>query len=211
LARLQAGDSIALVSDAGTPLVSDPGRHLVRAAREAGLKVVAVPGPSAILAALAAAGLEADEFVFAGFPPRRSKDLTLWLQQRFSPPHPTLVFFEAPHRIRRTLVEAEQLLGNKPIILARELTKVHEELVVRSISDHLRALEHPRGEFTVIVPAETPAVTSAEAPGEDEIRREVGQLTENRAVSLREAARRVGRRHGLPANEVYRVIRHKTD
>src|SRR6185503_17879675 len=108
--RLRAGDAIALVSDAGTPLISDPGQTLVAAARAAGIRVESIPGPSAVMAALSSSGLPADEFVFLGFPPTRSKDRKKWLadlavQSRLA------VFFEAPHRIQRTLSDLEALLG----------------------------------------------------------------------------------------------------
>src|SRR5437868_5447162 len=109
LARLQSGDSIAVVSDAGTPLISDPGQHLIRLAIDAGLRIEVVPGPSAIVTALAASGFPTQPFVFLGFPPIRSKHRAQWLAT-LKASQVTAVFFEAPHRIRRTLEEIRALL-----------------------------------------------------------------------------------------------------
>src|SRR5476649_1855805 len=128
VARLLSGDHIALVSDAGTPTVSDPGGRLIRAAIEAGVRVESVPGPSAVLAALAAAGMPTDEFSFLGFPPTGSKDRKLWFD-RVKTVGGTIVFFEAPHRIQDTLNELQREVGNCEVAIGRELTKVHEELV----------------------------------------------------------------------------------
>src|SRR5215510_6899047 len=126
--RLRAGESIALVSDAGTPTVSDPGGELIAAAIAAGIRVEPIPGPSAILAALAASGLPHDSFTFLGFPPIKGKERRVWFE-RLKTVGRTVVFFEAPHRIARTLEELASKIGNRPIFLGRELTKSHEELV----------------------------------------------------------------------------------
>ncbi len=152
IGRLRAGDSIALVSDAGTPLISDPGQTLVAAARAAGIRVESIPGPSAVMAALASSGLDSREFVFLGFPPTRSKDRKSWFESLRSQTR-LAVFFEAPHRIRRTLADLSGQLGpDRQIAVGRELTKVHEELVVCTISEHLQHFIEPKGEFTLVVP-----------------------------------------------------------
>ena len=207
LDRLRRGDSVAVVSDAGTPLISDPGLRLVRAAREAGIAVVPVPGASAILTALAASGLEANEFTFIGFPPRKAKALHEWAE-KVARAERTVIFFESPHRITSTLLALQRYLADRPILVARELTKIHEELVVRPISDHLTRLEEPRGEFTIIVPA---GDASAESPGtplsEEELVAEVGLLTKDSFISPRQAAREVARKHGLSANVVYGAVK----
>ncbi len=150
IARLQRGDDIALVSDAGTPTVSDPGGPLIRAAIDAGLRVEPIPGPSAVLAALAASGLPTDSFLFMGFPPTRSKARNDWFE-RLRAVGGTVVFFEAPHRIRETLGELRRTVGDRPILLGRELTKAHEELVRGPISSVLSSLTEDRGEFTIVV------------------------------------------------------------
>lgn len=203
--RLRAGENIALVSDAGTPLISDPGRHLVGAARQAGFAVVSVPGPSAIMAALSAAGVETDRFTFLGFPPRKSEALKNWVLAHFSGSHVTAVFFEAPHRIGSTLTVMLSLLGDRPIIVGRELTKLHEKLVKRPISRHIEALDNPRGEFTVILPNQEAVSLPHGLPSADDLITEMGLLTENGQLSTREAARVIATRYGLPVNEVYRA------
>lgn len=150
LARLQDGAKIALVSDAGTPGISDPGTRLVRAAREAGCLVQVVPGPSAVIAALVVSGFPADAFVFAGFPPRRSNERKTWLASLSNEPK-TVVFFEAPHRIRETLQDISNRFGDRPIAVARELTKLYEEVLYGTAAQVLTQLREPRGEFTVVI------------------------------------------------------------
>jgi 16S rRNA (cytidine1402-2'-O)-methyltransferase len=132
--RLLAGESIALVSDAGTPVVSDPGQTLVALAREAGVRVEPIPGPSAVLAAISASGLPAPSFAFVGFPPSRSNDRDRWFRA-LKGRQELLVFFEAPHRVRDALSRLVMLFDqNKLIGVARELTKTHEQLVIRPIA-----------------------------------------------------------------------------
>ncbi len=152
LSRLEGGETIALVSDAGTPLVSDPGARLVRAARERGLRVEALPGPSAVLAALVSSGLAGGSFTFGGFPPFRSHARTRWFEGLASEPRP-FVFFEAPHRIDASLRDLHAAAGDRTIAVCRELTKLHEESLVGPVSDVRARLAKPRGEFTVVVEA----------------------------------------------------------
>ena len=128
LRRLADGQSIALVSDAGTPTVSDPGSRLVAAAHKRGVRVEAVPGASAVLAALVSSGLASEQFLFAGFPPSRSNDRKKWLEKLSDEPRP-LVIFEAPHRITKLLGQMKDIMGDREVCLGRELTKKHEELV----------------------------------------------------------------------------------
>ncbi len=149
VARLQAGQSVALVSDAGTPGISDPGQHLVRSAREAGVRVSPIPGPSAVMAALSASGEPASEFVFMGFPPRSGSARTKWFSKLESEPR-TAVFFEAPHRIERTISDLTGILAIKPINIQRELTKINEELVVCTNATSMKSI-NPIGEFVIVV------------------------------------------------------------
>ena len=205
--RLQSGESIALVSDAGTPLISDPGQTLVAAARSAGIRVESIPGASAVMAAVAALGLPATEFTFLGFPPNRSKDRKIWLAEVAGHPRP-VVFFEAPHRIRRTLEALSEVLEpDRTVGLARELTKAHEELVVSPISGMLQRLKEVRGEFTVMV---FPRLTVADAlrspPDVDRIRVELGQMIESGQSSKRQAVKALAERYGIGANELYRML-----
>jgi 16S rRNA (cytidine1402-2'-O)-methyltransferase len=192
LARLERGESVALVSDAGTPAVSDPGTRLVHDAIASGIKVEPIPGPSAVLAALTASGFTADAFTFLGFPPVKAKDRLVWLS-RMRQAGGTVVFFEAPHRIEATLREMLDFLGDKPITLGRELTKVHEQLVNGQISSVIQQLGAPRGEYTVVV--------------------DIGQSTETTALDIaadsnsrRQALAAVARSHGLTANQLYSAI-----
>jgi 16S rRNA (cytidine1402-2'-O)-methyltransferase len=206
IARLLRGDDIALVSDAGTPTVSDPGGQLIRAAIEAGVKVEPIPGASAVLAALAASGLPTDSFLFMGFPPTRSKARNDWFE-RIRAVGGTIVFFEAPHRIRETLVELKRTVGDQPILLGRELTKAHEELVRGPISSVLTALTEMRGEFTVVAYiGQSTELAAIEAPADSVLLADFGEMTESRRVTRRQALTAVGRKHGLSPNKVYEAL-----
>ncbi len=208
IARLLAGESVALVSDAGTPLISDPGQGLVATAREAGVRVEPIPGPSAVMAAIAAAGMPAGEFTFVGFPPARSKTRIEWLHRIADEPR-LVIFYEAPHRFEATMRELEAIVGERLVGVARELTKAHEELVVKPISEVLTYFTEPRGEFTVLLaPARTPPIPQRSVT-EAELIAEVGYLIETMALTRREAMRRVGKRHGLSPNEVYRMLEYR--
>ncbi len=150
LERLRAGDSIAVVSDAGTPGVSDPGYYLVRRAAEAGVPVVPIPGPTAIIAALSACGLPTDRFAFEGFlpskPGKRKKRLEALLQEER-----TLIFYESPRRLKRFIAEIAECLGNREVVIAREVTKMHEEFIRGRAQELAGRLGEVRGECTVIV------------------------------------------------------------
>ncbi|HEU4384792.1 MAG TPA: 16S rRNA (cytidine(1402)-2'-O)-methyltransferase [Anaeromyxobacteraceae bacterium] len=199
LARLRAGQELALVTDAGTPAVSDPGQALVEAAWEAGARVVPVPGPSAALAALSASGLGTDRFLVTGFLPRAGKaraEALAWLKAVPA----TLVIFEAGNRLAETLRELAAALGDRQAALARELTKLHEEIVRGRLSELSgRFAGEVRGEVTLVVSgaAEAPRPEEAE-PLDDELRR---RLQAGEAPA--EVARRVARARGLKRREVY--------
>jgi len=206
--RLRAGDSIALVSDAGTPVISDPGQGLIAAARAAGVRVESIPGPSAVLAAIAASGLDAAEFVFLGFPPTRSKDRKKWLAGLATESR-LVAFFEAPHRIMRTLTELSEHIGEDRVVaLARELTKTHEELVIQPIKMALAGLKTPRGEFTILIaPAEVGTAAKENPLDVASLRTELGLITETDAVSGRDALKILAHRHGVAVNELYRLLK----
>jgi 16S rRNA (cytidine1402-2'-O)-methyltransferase len=206
LERLAAGQSVALVSDAGTPGVSDPGKHLVRSALEAGHRVVAVPGASAVMAALASSPFDADEFVFAGFAPRKAHARTDWLK-RLAQESRTVVFFEAPHRIRVTLESLGEILGNRPIMVARELTKFHEQLVITPSNRALVAVGSELGEYAVVIGPSKKTSSRAEHPPTDaELALEFGRLTSTGAGSRRDAISELARRHGLSQRDIYAAI-----
>ena len=209
IARLQAGESVALVSDAGTPTVSDPGVHLIAAAVDNGIRVEAVPGPNAAVAALSVSGLATDSFTFLGFPPTKAKDRISWFD-RLRRSGPTVVFYEAPHRIQRTLEEIQAKIGDVPIVLARELTKAHEELVRGPISSVLRKNLTALGEFTIVVNVghltEGDILSPAQPPSDQLIVAEFGRLTTNRVNTRRQAIAALSRKYGLSARHTYRVL-----
>jgi 16S rRNA (cytidine1402-2'-O)-methyltransferase len=153
LARIARGEVVVLVSDAGTPLVSDPGFKLVREAVAAGAAVVALPGPSAVLAGLALAGLPSDRFLFAGFLPHRAGMRTSVLEELKSV-RATLIFFESAQRLADSLAAMAEVLGDRPAAMARELTKLHEEVrrgALRELAAHYEKAGPPRGEVTILV------------------------------------------------------------
>src|SRR5215204_2377513 len=174
IGRLQRGDSVAVVSDAGTPLISDPGGMLVAAAHDAGIRVEPIPGPSAALAAVSASGLPSDQILIVGFPPSRSNDRKRWFATLKNEPR-LVVFFEAPHRIVGSLTDLLEVFGDRLSALGRELTKAHEELVVKPISQQIERLTEPRGEFTVVVaPGEPVPPPMPELPERGALLREFG-------------------------------------
>lgn len=205
IARLSRGDDIALVSDAGTPTISDPGRRLITAAIAAGIRLEPVPGPNAALTALAVSGFPTDIFTFMGFPPVRSKDRTAWFS-RLREIGGTIVFFEAPHRIRRTLENLKSVVGDCEVLLARELTKKHEELVRGPISAALASLLTPRGEFTIVAYlGHTREMAPAEEARPEALLLEIGHLIDSEGLPTRRAVAVVAKRHGESANKLYQA------
>jgi len=202
--KLAAGASVALVSDAGMPLVSDPGFVLLKTAIEQGIRVVPIPGPSAAIAALAASGLPAEPFYFAGFLPAKAGERRRALE-KLAALECTLVLFEAPHRIRDTLADVETALAGRPVVLARELTKIHEEFLrgtASSIRANLEARGTVRGEITLVIgPPPAPARTEADAAV---IRARIQEL-EREGLTRMEAIKAAARELGLPKREVYRI------
>ena len=205
LRRLEAGDSIALVSDAGTPGISDPGAKLVRAARQAGFRVDPVPGPSALTAALSAAGLNADRFLFAGFPPFRSKDRIRWLQWVAEHTDVPVVCFEAPHRLAKTLKDLH-ILGERPIILAKELTKIHETWTEGPVHRVEAPQSEARGEFVIII---SPAGGDSEAralPSDTDVAVVFGQIAKKTLGTRRDAIRAVAAKLGMSPKAVFAAL-----
>ncbi len=223
--RLEAGQSIALVSDAGTPLVSDPGFHLVSQAIMRNLVIVPIPGPSAILAALAASGLPADEFTFAGFLPSRRGARRARLRE-FAGARSLLIFYEAPHRILETLQDAIEVLGDRRSVIARELTKLHEDFIRGSLSDLIAqsAQITLKGEMVLLI---APAVVDnktrpvLESIGASQqpaphlpvsILKEVQQVMRDEGLDQKSALKRVARARGITRSEAYRaVLREKAE
>jgi len=201
LQRLQAGASIALVSNAGTPGISDPGYRLVSAAAGAGVRVVPIPGPSAAAAALSAAGLPTDAFVFLGFLPKKSGKRLAQIKALASEGR-TVILYESPQRIRPLIAELRAALGDRRAVLAREMTKLYEEFLrgrLSTIHEALAGRSEIKGECTLILAGPDEAAPRPQEELQEEIRRALAAGTE----SLSELARDLARRHGLPKQAVY--------
>ena len=204
LARLLAGESCALVTDAGTPAISDPGEDLVRLCGENGATVEAIPGCCAAICALAVSGLPTGRFTFEGFlsankKERRTALLKLKCEER------TMVFHEAPHKLRATLADMAEILGDRPAALCRELTKLHEETLRTTLlqAAELYREKEPRGEYVLVVagaqPAEEPAVSLEEGVRQVQRLREAG-------MKMKEAVRTVSAQTELNKNDLYEAV-----
>ena len=208
--RLGNGESVALVSDAGTPGISDPGALVVGAVREGGFRVEPIPGPSSVTAALSAAGLDASRFVFAGFPPVRSKDRKQWFEWVAGESSLPVVWFEAPHRIRQTLRDASQYFGIRPILIGREITKAHEEWLGGTAEILTELVATELGEFVLVLGPQPQDSLPAQAPSDAEIADVFSQMTNITTRSRREQLRAAAERLKLPLKTVYEAIeRHK--
>lgn len=199
LERLGNGEDVALVTDAGTPLISDPGYRLVRAAVQGGIQVVPLPGASAALVALSASGLPTDQFRFCGFlPPKTGQRRNMLEALRGEPA--TLIFYEAPHRILETLDDLGAVLGDREVVVARELTKVHEEFLrgtAGEVAEALRARPSIKGEITLLV-----AKASAPEVSDEPVSEAVARL-EASGMKRMDAMKQVARERGLSKGEVY--------
>ena len=200
--KLQEGDDVAVVSDAGTPSISDPGFRLVRAAIENDVPVVPVPGPSALISALIAAGLPTDEFFFGGFLPAKSNARRARFTELRSVPG-TLVFYEAPHRLSETLKDALEVLGEREAVVARELTKLHEEIKrgrLSELAEHY-STEEPRGEIVLLIDRNVLEEIATKESVADLVDRFERDGLDHRAA-LKKAARELG----LSRAEAYRRL-----
>lgn len=209
LARLAQGDSIALVSDAGTPLLSDPGFHLVREAAAEGLTVIPVPGPSAVMAALSAAGLPTDRFCFEGFLPNKSAARRRRLESLHDAT-PTLVFFEAPHRILATLTDMQAVFGAyRQVVLARELTKRFETFLRGNLADVLQHVSvdvnQQKGEMVILVQG---AAWKEENAIDEETKRILKILL--RELSVKQATSLAAEITGVKKNVLYKFALKET-
>lgn len=199
---LESGRSVALVSDAGTPLIADPGYRLVHEARARNIAVAPIPGASALAAALSASGLPTDAFVFGGFLAPKSGARRRQLERWKSAPA-TLVFYETPHRILESLRDIAAVLGGRAVVIARELTKMHEEFLrgtAMEVEAHLAARPAQKGEFVVMIDRETGPAEFPLSVGEA-----VGELT-GKGVPRMDALKQVARERGLSKREVYQLL-----
>ena len=204
LKSLESGD-VALVTDAGMPGISDPGSDLVAAIAGAGYSVEVVPGVSALTSALAVSGISGDSFQFLGFLPRRNKDRKAGLKSVATSSHP-LVIFESPHRVRATLRDLLEALGDRKIAVCRELTKLHEEVFRGSISEAILHFDQPRGEFVLVVLGASEAESAGRPDSLDlePIEQELARLRETGAKA-KEAVALVAQASGLPKRAVYQM------
>jgi 16S rRNA (cytidine1402-2'-O)-methyltransferase len=199
--RLEEGMNIAVVSDAGTPLISDPGYRLVSAAADAGIRIVPVPGPSAILAALTASGLPTDSFFFGGFVSQKQGARRKMLES-LATLDCTLVFYEAPHRILETLQDIAEIYGDREIVLTRELTKLHEEFLrgtALALFRNLQERESVKGEITLIIGKPV-------ARTDDRPLREAFEAYVARGFSRMDAIKAVAKDRGVSKREIYAAL-----
>ena len=205
LARLQEGSDVAIVSDAGTPGINDPGFRLVRLAVENNISVVSVPGPSALVTALVASGLPTDEFFFGGFLPARSGARRTRLVELRDVPG-TLILYEAPHRLRATLKDAAEVLGLRQAVVARELTKLHEEHrrgTLMELAEHYSKSENPRGEIVLLIDRQRNA--AVQKIEDSDIETLVKRL-ESEGLDHRNALKKAARELGVSRDEAYRRL-----
>ena len=205
IARLQRGDSIALVTDAGTPGVSDPGVELVQACVEAGVQVDPIPGVTAPLTAAIASGFPLVPLTIFGFAPARTKDRLTWLSNVGAIQN-TVTFFETPHRIAQTIADAANVLGNRQIMVARELTKAHQEFIRGTPMELTSAFDEPRGEYTVVVGPKESLQTEPVATNESDVFADFCHITEVVGLQRRAAITSVAKKHGIPARQVYAIV-----
>ena len=207
LSRLESGNNVALVTDAGTPGISDPGVELVEACVQANVSVDPIPGASAPLTAAVASGFPLIPLTIFGFPPRRAKDRSAWFAAAHSVKH-TFTFFESPHRVAATLSEAAHIFGVRPIMLARELTKRHQELIRGSIPEILQLLSAPKGEISIVVGPESTANLSNDITVGEGAAGAIalfGQLAES-GRSRRSAMTEAARAFGLSVRVLYAAV-----
>ncbi|HWP23420.1 MAG TPA: 16S rRNA (cytidine(1402)-2'-O)-methyltransferase [Candidatus Binatia bacterium] len=204
--RLERGEPIALIADAGTPAISDPGYRLVAEAIRAGIRVIPIPGPSALAAALSASGLPTDRFAFEGFLPAKKPQRKGKLKDLARDPR-TLVFYEAPHRLKDSLVDMLEILGDRPIAIGREITKIHEEFLRGRVSEVLAQLadRDVKGEITLIVHGGAAGVAIAQ----EEIGAQAQRLIDQ-GMGVKDVSELLSERYGISKREIYRIaLKHK--
>jgi 16S rRNA (cytidine1402-2'-O)-methyltransferase len=205
IARLVGGESVAIVSDAGTPGLSDPGRELIEACIGAGVPVDPVPGASAPLTAVIGSGFPLVPLTILGFPPHRSKERLDWLND-LSMVATTCTFFESPHRIRQTLSDAGKILGERQIVLARELTKIHQEFIRGTAQTIAKQLGDVKGEITVVLAPIAMAEPVEIEMTDGQIAAEFGRITDSMAGSRGQKVTMMAKHLGLPRRAVYAAL-----
>ncbi len=202
--RIAAGESCALITDAGTPAISDPGSDLVDICAREGIEVVSVPGCCAAVAALSISGMDCGRFTFEGFLSVNKKSRREHLGELVREKR-TMVFYEAPHKLLRTLEDLLDALGDRPIALCREITKLHEQVVRTTLADAVSLYREtpPKGEFVLIVAGAAEASAEDSIPSDDELLTRVGDVLTEQGCGLMAAVRQVAAQYGLPKNALY--------
>lgn len=207
--KLIMGKNIALVSDAGTPVISDPGEEVVKVAIKNNIKVVPIPGPCALITALIASGMSAKEFSFIGFLPVNKKEKDEILKE-VSEDTKTLIFYEAPHKLIATLNEMQNILGNRTICLARELTKIHEEFLTGEITEILEKIQEPKGEYVIIVEGSKLSKKEIEANKLNEMTvEEHYKYYEDLGYEKKEIIKKIAKDRNVNKNEIYKLFTNK--
>jgi 16S rRNA (cytidine1402-2'-O)-methyltransferase len=202
--KLLEGKNIALVSDAGTPVISDPGEEVVKQALENDIKVTPIPGPCALITALIASGIDAKEFTFIGFLPLNKKNRNEKLEQ-IEKQENTSILYEAPHKLMQTLEELEKILGERKIVLARELTKIHEEYITGTVKEVISKIQNPKGEYVIII--EKNYKTEKQ-----EIKEKLNELSlqehynyyERQGIEKKEIIKHIAKDRNVNKNEIYK-------
>jgi len=205
LARLDSGAGVALVTDAGTPGISDPGTELIEACWEKGITIDPVPGASAPVAAAVASGFPLDPLTIFGFVPTRATDRKRWML-RAQDVNETFTFFETPHRILQTLSEIPTYFGDRPILVAREMTKRHQQFIRGACSAIIGQQPDPRGEFTLVVGPAMAVKGAGSLVSDQQIFVEFGQTTYSSPGGRRGAVSNLAKKYGRSAKDVYRII-----
>lgn len=204
--KLNEGKNIALVSDAGTPVISDPGEEIVRVALKNNVKVVPIPGPCALITALISSGISAKEFCFIGFLPVNKKEKDEKLKE-IAEDTKTHIFYEAPHKLIATLTEMQNILGDRTICLARELTKIHEEFVSDTISNILEKIQEPKGEYVIVVEGSKVSKKEVEKTKLNEMSiEEHYKYYKNLGYEKKEIIKRIAKDRNVNKNEIYKLF-----
>ncbi len=201
--KLLEGKNIALVSDAGTPVISDPGEEIVKKALEEGITVIPIPGPCALITALVASGMEATEFTFLGFLPLNKKNRKEKLEQIAKQEY-TTILYEAPHKLMQTLNELEKILADRKIVLAREITKIHEEYITGKVEEVKQKIQTPKGEYVILI--EKNEITEAQQQKEKRntlTLEQHYQYYEKQGLDKKEIMKRIAKDRKVSKNEIY--------
>ena len=206
--KLKKGENIALVSDAGTPVISDPGEVIVKGALKEEIKVVPIPGACALINALIASGLDAKDFVFLGFLSLNKKIRKEELEQ-IKNENKTIILYEAPHKLTQTLKDLEKILDNRKIVIARELTKIHEEFIRGTVSEIIEKYPEPKGEHIILIEGNSLKAKSEEKEIEEMTIEEEYKTYINQGISKNEAIKKIAKNRGTSKNEIYQMFINK--